>query len=290
MRHIETNGVTLAVDDRGDGYPVVFIHGFPEHAYSWRHQVAALSDEGYRTISYDLRGSGGSTGPDDIAAYSLENQVGDVIGILDRLGLEKAAVIGHDWGSIIAYAAALKYPERVSHVGSLNVPYLGWPSGFPTTEMIREHFADRLGYVLSFQEPGEAEARFEKDRSGWLRRILTGVAGRSDFLTEDEFQVWLDAHSDEGLTGQFNLYRNIDRNVEQWASYAGKPLTQRTLLVTVDSDPVLPAALAEPMSGYVTDLEVHHIESCGHWTQQERSGAVNEILSDWLGRVLEGVS
>ena len=288
MRHIETNGVTLAVDDRGDGYPVILIHGFPELAYSWRHQVAALSDDGYRTISYDLRGSGGSSGPDDVAAYSLDNQVGDVVGILDRLGLEKAAVIGNDWGSIIGYAAALKYPERVSHVGSLNVPYLGWPSGFPTTEMIEDHFADRLGYVLTFQEPGAAEARFEKDRAGWLRRIFDGVAGRSDFLTEDEFNVFLVTHSDAGLTGQFNLYRNIDRNVEQWAAYGGKPIAQPTLLITVDNDPVLPASMADGMAAHVPDLEIHHITGCGHWTQQERPGAVSDIFSNWLGRMLEG--
>ena len=289
MRHIETNGVTLAVDDRGDGYPVVFIHGFPELAYSWRHQVSALSDEGYRTISFDLRGSGGSSGPDAVEAYSLQTQVGDVVGILDRLGVEKAAVVGNDWGSIIAFAAALKHPERVSHVASLNVPYLGWPSGFPTTEMIRENFGDRLGYVLSFQEPGAAEARFEADRAGWLRRVFTGVAGRSDFLTDDEFNVFLVSHSDSGLTGQFNLYRNIDRNVEEWAAYAGKPITQPTLLITVDSDPVLPASLAEGMPYHVPTLEVHHITACGHWTQQERPGAVSGILKDWLGRVLDSI-
>lgn len=289
MRHIETNGVTLAVDDRGDGYPVVFIHGFPELAYSWRHQVSALSDDGYRTISFDLRGSGGSSGPDAVEAYSLHAQVGDVVGILDRLGIEKAAVVGNDWGSIIAFAAALRHPERVSHVASLNVPYLGWPSGFPTTEMIRESFADRLGYVLSFQEPGAAEARFEADRAGWLRRVFTGVAGRSDFLTDDEFNVFLVSHSDSGLTGQFNLYRNIDRNVEEWAAYAGKPITQPTLLITVDSDPVLPASLAEGMQQHVPVLEVHHITSCGHWTQQERPGAVSGILTDWIGRMLDSI-
>lgn len=288
VRSIETNGVTLAVDDRGDGDPVIFVHGFPELAFSWRHQVTALSDEGYRTISYDLRGSGGSSGPDAVEAYSLHHQVDDVIGILDRLGLETAVVVGHDWGSIIGYAAALKYPERISHVASLNVPYLGWPSGFPTTAMIRDNFADRLGYVLTFQEPGSAEARFEQDRAGWLRRLFDGVAGRTNCLTDDEFNVFLATHSDSGLTGQFNLYRNIDRNVEEWAQFGGKPLTQPTLMITVDSDPVLPAAMAEAMKAHVPNLELRHVAGCGHWTQQERPDDVNRILSDWLGRMLEG--
>jgi pimeloyl-ACP methyl ester carboxylesterase len=287
MQRIETNGATLAVDDRGDGSPVVFVHGFPELAYSWRHQVSALSEAGYRAISYDLRGSGGSTGPDSIPEYSLNRQVGDVVGILDRLGIESAVVVGHDWGSIIAYAAALKYPERVTHVVSLNVPYLGWPGGFPSSETIRDRMADRLGYVLSFQEPGHTESRFEADRAAWLKSIFNGVAATPDFLTEDEFNVFLVTHADAGITGQLNLYRNIDRNIEEWQEYQGAPITQPTLLVTVDLDPVLPASLAAGMEAHVPNLEIQHLTSCGHWTQQERPRAVSDILVSWLGRVID---
>jgi len=290
MRQIETNGVTLAVDDRGDGYPIVFIHGFPELAYSWRHQIGPLADEGYRCISYDLRGSGGSSGPDEISAYSLAVQVEDVIGILDRLGLEHAAVVGHDWGSIIAFATALRHPDRISHVASLNVPYIGWPSGFPSTDVIGERFGGRLGYVLSFQEPGKTESTFRADPAAWLRRVITGVAGRPDFMSEAEFGVYVSAHTDAGLTGQLNLYRNIDLNVEAWAEYAGRPIVQPTLMVTVDSDPVLPRSMVDGMGSFVPDLEVRHVADCGHWSQQERPDEVTEILSDWLGRVLDGTN
>ncbi len=284
MRHIETNGVILAVDDRGDGYPIVFIHGFPELAYSWRHVVPELADAGYRTIAYDRRGTGESSGPNEIAAYALVDQVADAIGILDRLGIEHAALVGHDWGSIVTYAAALRHPDRISHVASLNVPYRGHPPGFPPVDVIRDKFADRFGYVLTFLEPGSAEARFAAHPDEWLRRMIDSVAGRDHFLTDDEFAFYRDAFVATGMAGQLNVYRNIDRNQVDFADLAGAPLTQPTLMVTTDRDPVLPASGAARMSEFVPDLEIAHIENCGHWTSQERPGETNAILLDWLGR------
>lgn len=284
MRSIETNGVILSVDDRGDGYPVVLIHGFPETSFSWRNQVPALSDAGFRPISYDLRGSGLSSGPEAIEAYSLANQVDDAIGILDRLGIDRAAVVGHDWGSIITYAAALRHPDRVSHVASLNVPYLGSPAGFPPIDIIRRKFADRLGYVLGFQEPGDTEARFAADPDSWLRKVYAGVAGNENFLSEPVFSHYRDAFVASGLSGQLNLYRNIDRNSEEMADLAGARISQPCLIITADRDPVLPAALADGMATFVDDLEVSHLTECGHWSQQECPEAVNSILLDWLDR------
>ncbi|MDA2978807.1 MAG: alpha/beta hydrolase [Actinomycetota bacterium] len=284
MRSIETNGVILSVDDRGDGYPIVLIHGFPETSFSWRNQVPALSDAGFRPISYDLRGSGRSSGPNEIEAYSLSNQIADAIGILDRLGIERAAFVGHDWGSIITYAAALRHPDRVSHVASLNVPYLGSPAGFPPTDVIRRNFVNRLGYVLSFQEPGETEARFASDPDAWLKRVFRGVAGRDEFQSESEFSHYRDAFVASGLTGLLNLYRNIDRNFEEMSDLAGARIAQPCLMITADRDPVLPASLADGMVALVDDLEVSHLTECGHWSQQECPEAVNSILLDWLDR------
>lgn len=287
MRQIETNGVILAVDDRGDGYPVVLIHGFPETSFSWRNQIPSLSDAGFRPISYDLRGSGESSGPEAIEAYSLTNQVRDAVRILDRLGIERAALVGHDWGAIITYTTALMYPDRVSHVVGLNVPYLGAPSGFPKTETIREKFADRLGYVLNFQEPGETESRFVADPERWLRRAYSGVAWNKEFMSEPEFSRYRDAFTRSGLTGQLNLYRNIDRNFSEMSDLVGAKIVQPCLMITADRDPVLPASLADGMAVFVEDLEMAHLKDCGHWSQQERPDAVNSVLIDWLDRRID---
>jgi pimeloyl-ACP methyl ester carboxylesterase len=282
MRTIETNGVRLAVDDQGDGYPCVLVHGFPELAYSWRHQVPALADAGFRPVSYDLRGSGGSSGPAAIDEYSLKDQVGDVIGIIDRLGFDTVALIGHDWGSIITYATALSHPDRVSHVVSLNVPYLGLVAGFPPTDVIAAKFRDRLGYVLRFIDPEASEASFGRDPQRWLHRVYARVAADGPFMTEDEESMYVDIHSAAGLTGQFNLYRNIDRNLVDFKHLDRTTLTQPTLMVTVDHDPVLPKAMAAPMVDFVPDLTFAHVDDSGHWTQQEQPDAVNEILIAWL--------
>jgi pimeloyl-ACP methyl ester carboxylesterase len=286
VRAIETNGVTLAVEDRGEGYPIVLIHGFPETSYSWRHVAPVLHDAGFRVITYDLRGSGASSGPDAIDAYGLVTQTEDLVGILDRIGIDEAAIVGHDWGSIIGYAAALGHPARISHVVSLNVPYLGWPSGFPSIESIRERFSDRLGYVLGFQEPGKAESHFMADPHAWLRRMYGSVAASSDFMTPEELDVYSNSFVASGLAGLLNLYRNIDRNIIDYSDLAGHPLAQPCLLVTVDKDPVLPAELAEPMHGFAADLEIAHIPNCGHWTQQEQPDLLNGVLVEWLGRRL----
>ncbi len=278
------NGIELAVVDEGAGDPVVFIHGFPELAYSWRHQIPALSDAGFRAIAYDQRGYGGSSKPETVGAYALTELVGDAIGLLDTLDLERATLVGHDWGSIVVWAAALMHPDRVERVVSLNVPYRGWCAGFPTIEFIREHLADRFGYVLSFQEPGVTEAVFEADPYDWLRTVFVGNAADKDFMSVEELAVYRDALVEGGLFGPLGPYRNIDANAAATEHLANAPITQPTLMITADRDPILPPLLADGMDRWVGDLTVVGIEHSGHWTQQEQPDHVNAILLEYLGR------
>ncbi len=280
---VPTNGIELSVVVEGEGYPVVLLHGFPELAYSWRFQVPALAEAGFRVIAPDLRGYGGSDKPPDTEAYRLSALVADVLGVLDALEGERAVVVGHDWGSIIGWNLALAHADRVERLVSLNVPYRGHPGGFPNTTYIREHLADRFGYVLFFQEPGPAEAWFAQDLALRLRTIYQGVAADPSFMGDDEFAVYLNAFRAGGMTGPLNYYRNIDANWAATEASAGSPVRVPALMVTADSDPVLPASLAEGMDRWVSELRVEHIRRCGHWTQQERPGPVNEVLLDYLG-------
>ena len=125
MRMIEANGIQLAVEEAGEGPAVILLHGFPELSYSWRHQIPALAAAGDRVIAPDQRGYGASSKPGEIADYGLEALAADVFGILDGLGVETATVVGHDWGSIVAFTAAITHPERFTGLVSLNVPYRG---------------------------------------------------------------------------------------------------------------------------------------------------------------------
>ena len=284
MRTMEVNGVSLAVDDRGAGDAVVLLHGFPELAYSWRNQIPALVDAGYRVISFDQRGYGGSDKPEGVEEYDLAHLVDDVTGVLDRLGIGQATIVGHDWGSIVAWTVAVTRPERVSRVVSLNVPYRGACFGFPTTKVLAEQLAGRLGYVLMFQEEGTAEAGFAADPRSWLMGFYAGGTPGREFLDEDELATYVDAFTAGGISGPVNWYRNIDRNAAVLAHTLDAPISQPTLLIAADSDPVLPLSLADGMDRWIEDLEVVVIEDCGHWTQQERPEAVNSALIGWLNR------
>ncbi len=276
------NGIEIAVTDEGAGDPVVFVHGFPELAYSWRYQIPALAGAGFRAIAYDQRGYGGSSKPETVEAYGLTHLVADAIGLLDTFGIERATLVGHDWGSIVVWTTALMHPERVKRVVSLNVPYRGWCAGFPTIEFMREHLADRFGYVLSFQDEGITEAAFESDPDTWLRTIFSSIAADKGFMSRGEFAVYRDAFVGGGLFGPLGPYRNIDANAAATEHLANAPITQPTLMITADRDPILPPSLAEGMERWVADLTVVGIEHSGHWTQQEQPDRVNRFLIDFL--------
>jgi epoxide hydrolase A/B len=284
MRKIEANGVTLAVEDVGDGTPVMLLHGFPELAYSWRNQIQPLADAGYRVIAFDQRGYGKSAKPDGVTAYGLEVLASDVIGVLDRLGLTSATLVGHDWGSIVAYTVALLHPDRVDRLVSLNVPYQGHCEGFPSIDFIRDRLADRFGYVLMLQEPGRAEAAFAKDPTSWLQAFYLGGSRGRTFMSDSELSVYVEAFVEGGITGPVNWYRNIQANSERFAPHKDEPITQPTLLIAADGDPVLPLSVTEGMGHWVPDLERVIIGDCGHWTQQERPDEVTSALIRWLAR------
>ena len=284
MRIIETNGVELAVEDVGEGPTVVLLHGFPELAFSWRHQVPVLAAAGYRVIAFDQRGYGKSSKPSDVSQYGLEMLVDDVVGVMDAIGVDAATVVGHDWGSIVAYTTAVTHPDRVAGVISLNVPYRGACVGFPSMDVLRSQLADRFSYVIMFQEPGVAEAGFTADPAMWLQGFYLGGSRGRPFLDPAELDVYVNAFTEGGITGPVNWYRNIDANAQAFAEYLDAPIEQPMLMLAADSDPVLPLSLTEGMDRWIPNLERVVISNCTHWTQQEQPEKVNAALVEWLGR------
>lgn len=279
---VATNGIRLSVTREGTGDPVLLLHGFPELAYSWRHQIPALAAAGLAPIAPDLRGYGDSDKPEDIADYGLLTLVADVIGLLDELGIEQAALVGHDWGAIISWTTTLLHPDRVSKLVSLNVPYRGWCAGFPPVAYLQEHLSDRFGYVLMFQETGKTESWFEADPSTRLAGFYQAVTANPGFLSEDEFAVFRDAFVQGGIRGPLNYYRNIDSNHAATKHLANSVIETPTLMIAADSDPVLPASLVDGMEQWVPNLTTEIIEDCGHWTQQEQPERLNQLLVDFL--------
>jgi pimeloyl-ACP methyl ester carboxylesterase len=310
-RTIETNGVRLHTVEAGErGAPlVVLAHGFPELAYSWRHQIPALAAAGYHVLAPDQRGYGRSSRPDDISAYNIAELSADLIGLLDDVGAQRAVFIGHDWGAPVAWGTAQLHPDRVAAVAGLSVPPVP-RAQVPPTQAFRMFFGDNFFYMLYFQEAGVADAELAADAARTLRRMMGGLRppqdqaaalkmirpGPEGFIERlpepDGLPGWITAHELEhyvaefsrtGFTGGLNWYRNLDRNWEIMADPAAPTIEMPAMFIAGEDDPVLGFMrrdrAAEVVSGPYREVL---IEGAGHWLQQERPEQVNDLLLEFL--------
>lgn len=310
---LPVNGISLSLYSAGaaDGPVVWLLHGFPESWYSWRHQIRVLAEAGFRVMVPEMRGYGQSSVPGDIAAYDLLTTCGDIQAAMDLLGQHSVAVVGHDWGSPVAWHLALLEPERVKVVVGMAVPYGGRPKQ-PAIEIIRKQFAERFNYILYFQQPGVAEAELDRDVSGTLRMMMhnTSAAVPKDLFLQEKpagsllhegmqdpgeppawcgpeaFGVYLATFEGPGFRGALNWYRNFERNWERTAPLAERKVEQPALFLLGDKDPVgtLEAHSLQKMPTWVPDIEQHLIANCGPWLQSEQPEEVSRLLLDFLER------
>jgi pimeloyl-ACP methyl ester carboxylesterase len=290
-RQVRVGDIELHVAELGEGPPVILCHGFPELWYSWRHQLPALAQAGYRAVAPDMRGYGGSSRPEAIEAYDVVSLTSDMAGLLDDLGAEKAAFVGHDWGSTVAWHMALLHPERVAAVAGLSVPIVPRAPG-PPAQIMRKHLGEDF-YIVWFQTPGEADAALARDVRRTLSTTKVWTAAWSEWkdddpprpawLTEEDLDVYVEAFERTGFSGGLNWYRNLDRNWELTEGIQDATVDQPALFVTGSRDAVRKFMPAEAMNGLVTDLrEQVVIEGAGHWIQQECADEVNAALVHFL--------
>ena len=305
--------VQLAVHELGDGGdrpPVVLCHGFPELAYSWRHQLPAIADAGFRAIAPDQRGYNRSSAPEAIDAYGLGRLCGDLADLLDVLEIDRAVFVGHDWGGFVVWAMPILFPERCAGVAGVCTPY----TPFPGTEFLRSMFGnDEDMYMLWFQEPGVAESVLDSDPRKVFEKLMVGGVDTASLLergmgraegmsfnpfkdldsvpvlaervaTDEEIDVYAEAFGRTGFRGGINWYRNIDANGAAYPEVGTRPLDLPTLMICSEWDPALPPALAANMANLCSDLEMATVPRTGHWVQQEDPESVNDLLVDWLTR------
>lgn len=294
VRRIATNGIELQFLDEGEGPLVVLCHGFPELAFSWRGQLAALAAAGFRVVAPDLRGYGGSSAPAEVDAYDVITLCGDLCGLLDALGQRAALFAGHDWGAWLVWQLAVIHPERVRAVAGLSVPFVPRSPAAPIPIM-RRHLGEDF-YIVWFQQPGVADEALARD----VRRTLTtsrqwtaswadeedSPPRRPQWLSEAELEVYIEAFERTGFTGGLNWYRSMDRSWELTAPFAERRIEQPALFLTGERDPVRRFMPAEAMRGWVTDLrEEVVVAGAGHWVQQQEPEAVNDALLRFLGEL-----
>lgn len=311
QRRVVTNGIELNVAEQGEGPLVLMLHGFPESWYSWRHQFAPLAAAGFHAVAPDMRGYGKSDKPHNIEAYNQVQVVNDIVGLIPALGYQTAIVFGHDWGAPTAWSCALNHPDKFTAVGALSVPFSP-RSPVQPMPMMREMFKGQFFYQLYFQEPGVAEAEFEKDIRTALRKFLYLGAGEADlsgltgkvpnddlltslpnpaslpkWLTESDLDFYTGEFTRSGMRGPLNYYRNHDLT---WELTKGAPeqIRQPAMFVAGERDGVvvMAADALKKMPERVTDLRINRlIPGIGHWTQQEAPSIVNEEMLNFLKMV-----
>ncbi|KAF8006750.1 hypothetical protein BT93_K0915 [Corymbia citriodora subsp. variegata] len=317
---VRTNGINMHVASVGDGPDtILFLHGFPELWYSWRHQMVSLAALGYRAVAPDLRGFGGTDAPPGVESYTALHVVGDLVGMLDALGIGRAFVVGHDWGAIMAWCLCLFRPDRVKALVNMSVTWCPGGTCFPSEpekkpmESIRAMYGDDY-YVCRFQEPGEMEEDFAKaDTAKLIQLFLTsrnpgppcvpkdvGFSGRiklfgdrqvdlPSWLTEDDINYYATQFNRTGFTGGFNYYRCLDLNWELLAPWAGARIEVPAKFIVGDLDLIyhIPGVKEYIHGGGFKQVvphleEVVVMEGVAHFLQQEKPEEVTSHIHDFI--------
>jgi pimeloyl-ACP methyl ester carboxylesterase len=310
-RMVEANGIQIHLAEAGAGPLVLLCHGFPETAYSWRSQLRALSEAGYRAVAPDMRGYGRTDAPQEIEKYTILHLIGDMVGVVGALGEAQAVIVGHDWGAPVAWHAALLRPDMFRAVAGLSVPFRPRGTRPPTSAMPRTSTSEF--YQLYFQTPGVAEAEFDRDPRRTVRNVLywgSGDAPRREgvgmvplggeflqpgagpetlpaWLSEADVDAYAKDFAHSGFRGGLNWYRNVDRNWALMAPFAGLRIRVPALYVAGDRDLVVSFPGSDQ---FIANLKTFAPElrgslmlpGCGHWTQQERANDVNAALVEFL--------
>lgn len=309
---VETNGIRMHYVEMGQGPLVVLCHGFPESWYSWRHQITALADAGYRVVAPDQRGYGQTEQPQAIAAYDIFQLVGDIVGLVHALGEERA----HDWGAPVAWHCALLRPDMFHALALMSVPYAPrmWGDIRPT-EALALAAGEGQHYITYFQEPGKAEAKLETDVRKTMLSTLYSLSGdpapedrwhfifsKSETLLDavvlpENLPAWLEAtdldyfvqeYEASGFRGGLNWYRNLDRNWEMTSFLSSAPILQPTLFIAGETDAVIVMYQEALQALELTVPNLRKkvvIPEAGHWIQQERPEAVNKLLLDFFAQL-----
>lgn len=296
---IALDNVTLEVFEAGQqhkGNPIVLCHGWPEHAFSWRHQIPALVAAGYHVIVPNQRGYGNSSRPSEVTDYDIECLTGDLTALLDHYGYEDATFVGHDWGAMVVWGLALLHPSRVKRLISLSLPYQE-RGDVPWIEFLEQVLGEDYYFVHFNRKPGVADAILEENTTRFLRNLyrknqplkapepgMTMInLARAEMpegdplMSDSDLAVFVSAFEASGFSGSINWYRNLDRN---WRILANvNPIIEHpALMIYGDRDPI---PKSERLEHFVPNVDVASLD-CGHWIQEEKPEETTEVILKWL--------
>ncbi|KAI5075507.1 hypothetical protein GOP47_0009978 [Adiantum capillus-veneris] len=297
-RTIRTNGIDVHFAELGSGPPVVFLHGFPEGWYSWRKQMTVFAQAGYHAIAPDLRGYGDTSAPQGVENYSFLHIVGDVIGLLDALQLQKAAFVAHDWGAVIGWQLCLFRPDRVIAFAGLSAPYTPRNPAASPLQNLQSTFGEKH-YILKFQVPGKVEDQIARMSPEAFFRYVFGtrltlelnfLEGPTEkiplpaWMTEEDLALYVSKFNKNGFTPSLNYYRALELSWELTAPWTGSQVAVPAIFMIGDQDlvndnPGFAKFIGEGMIAFVPLLkEVTVFEGAKHFLHLEKPGEVNDHI------------
>ncbi|MFL5693475.1 MAG: alpha/beta fold hydrolase [Ktedonobacteraceae bacterium] len=275
-RDIMTNGIRMHYVTQGNGPLIVLLHGFPEFWYSWRYQIPFLAERGYTVVAPDLRGYNDTDKPR--TGYDVPTLLRDIAGLIKGLGQEKAIIIGHDWGGVLAWAFAMSYPQMTERLIVMNAPHpQAMQRAFRTLKQLRKSW-----YIFAFQLPWLPENALLRNNAYEIGRMLKGAAVQKSAFPNEVLATYQEAMSKPGaMTAALNYYRQLIRHPLRSAkNYAsiGVP----TLLIWGEQDIALGIELTYGLEQWVPNIQIKRIPDSGHWVQQEKPELVNTLIAEFL--------
>ena len=278
---VAANGLRFEVDMCGEGERLALcLHGFPEHSFSWRYQLPMLAELGFKAWAPNLRGYGNTTRPAGIAAYSLENLMADVAGLIDAAGCRETVLIAHDWGAIVAWLFAVRKVRPLQRLIICNVPHpaAAWRA-FRSWHQLKKSW-----YILFFQVPGLPERMLGQNGAQRVGEMIRGTSSDPAQFSDAVIQVYSRNAAQPGaLTAMLNYYRALLRGGVRRQAALGFPVIETpTLMVWGEEDVALSKQTSFGTERFVRDLTLRYLPRVSHWVQQEQPEVVNAMMRAFL--------
>lgn len=271
-KYIKINGITLHTIITGSGEPLILLHGFPDFWYGWKNIILGLKDK-FQLIVPDMRGYNLSDKPDGIENYKLDILIEDIKGLSEKLGFTKFNLAGHDWGGMVSWALAEKYPEILKKLIILNAPH---PKIFRKLITKDNDQKKASGYIVRFLKEGESFL-FENNFQA-LQLSVFGTAKNKKAFSEFDKEKYIEAWSQPGaLTGGVNYYK-ANRSYEEWSGIINVP----TLVIFGMKDIFVLPKVLEGLEDFIKDLKIVRIENASHWIMHDDPELVNSSIQSFL--------
>jgi len=280
---VEANGLNIEVDMCGEGDRLALcLHGFPEHAFSWRYQMPLLARLGYRVWAPNQRGYGKSSRPKGVAAYAMDHLVADIAGLIDASGSREVVLVGHDWGAMVAWVFAIQQVRPLARLVIMNVPH---PACFLDVLQNNKEQRSKSWYIRFFQIRWLPEFLLGLGHARGIGRAFLGSSRDKSMFPPEVTDVYRDNAAQPGaLTAMINWYRaNFGAGRLQELSENEVPVIEvPTLMVWGEDDVAISKETTFGTDRYVRDLTIRYLPGVSHWVQQEAPQAVNAVLEAWL--------